>query len=230
MVSTVDRRPSMILVTGFPPDCNKDDLINHFRKFGDIVENSDLTVIKHLKQHCHRQDTSLTIILQDSKSIILKYNLRKQAQDALNQGNLSLAMHCALMIVWRQSVQWCKSWAVLVHSSRHWNISGRKCSWGWTNSYWWKSLLISNCDLLHNRRVQQMTMMMDPLPIRKIIFHRGFKKKPAPSMSRRSMRIFLMMKKKREQRKKEVGRDAAMKKTKFESWMMFWSNVIFWLL
>lgn len=57
----------MILVTGFPEDCNKEDLINHFRKFGDIVENSDLT---------------------DSKSIILKYNLRKQAQAALNEGKL----------------------------------------------------------------------------------------------------------------------------------------------
>ena len=67
MASTVDRRPSMILVTGFPEDCNKDDLINHFRKFGDIVENSDLTV---LKWQCLRLSTSL----------IQCYHFRTQSQ------------------------------------------------------------------------------------------------------------------------------------------------------
>ena len=39
-----DRRPSMILVTGYPDNCNKDDLISHFRKFGDILETSGLEV------------------------------------------------------------------------------------------------------------------------------------------------------------------------------------------
>ena len=37
--SKIDRRPSMILVTGYPEDCNKEELISHFRKFGEVTES-----------------------------------------------------------------------------------------------------------------------------------------------------------------------------------------------
>ena len=37
--SKIDRRPSMILVTGYPDDCNKEELVSHFRKFGEVTES-----------------------------------------------------------------------------------------------------------------------------------------------------------------------------------------------
>ena len=34
----LDRRPSMVLVSGYPEDVNMEDMVCHFRKFGEILE------------------------------------------------------------------------------------------------------------------------------------------------------------------------------------------------
>ena len=39
--SRLDRRPGSVLVTGYKEDTDREELVGHFRKFGEIVEVID---------------------------------------------------------------------------------------------------------------------------------------------------------------------------------------------
>jgi len=75
--SRLDRRPSMILVSGFSEESTSEELVSHFSKFGEIVET----------------------VSQDKTSMIIKYKLRKSAETAISAGKmfgdttLLLSMH-----------------------------------------------------------------------------------------------------------------------------------------
>merc|ERR1719270_3254556 len=64
--SKIDRRPSMILVTRYPDDCNKEELVSHFRKFGEVTESLE----------------------QDDASMIIKYKQRRSADTAIATGKI----------------------------------------------------------------------------------------------------------------------------------------------
>ena len=59
----LDRRPSMVLVTGYDKQ-SRDEVLDHFRKFGELVENLE----------------------EEEGAMILKYKLRRSAETALATG------------------------------------------------------------------------------------------------------------------------------------------------
>ena len=70
----LDRRPSMILVTGYDKQ-SRDEVLDHFRKFGEVVENIE-------EEEEEEEETAM----------ILKYKLRRSAETALATGD-SAALH-----------------------------------------------------------------------------------------------------------------------------------------
>lgn len=84
--SRLDRRPSMILVSGYDGQA-REELLDHFRKFGELVENQEEEVgWAGLARDCLCLDP-YCCVLQGSQSIILKYKLRRSAETALATGN-----------------------------------------------------------------------------------------------------------------------------------------------
>ena len=37
----LERRPSMVLVTGVPSNTDKEELLTHFRKYGEVADTAD---------------------------------------------------------------------------------------------------------------------------------------------------------------------------------------------
>ena len=46
----------MILVTGYPDDCNKEELVSHFRKFGEVTESLEQVRVIEIQNISPKQE------------------------------------------------------------------------------------------------------------------------------------------------------------------------------
>ena len=85
----LDRRPTSVLVAGFDLE-DKEEIIKHFTKFGEIADSVEDEVGGPLLRRLY----SLIIfhIFQLIPSIILKFKSRPSAEAAMTQGMLSRAV------------------------------------------------------------------------------------------------------------------------------------------